>query len=666
MRMSEWTGQQIGLLEGDHSSRQGSVFSSHSSGYLLTRSLSLSLNEKIVVFIVLALVVIAWTVDSVLHPRIENTDLNNVAVMITKDMNPTLFPTDFTFSEQSFYQAYTPLYRWVVGHLWQWSGNFESSLIWLVPAVLSVYLLGMFILLYQISGNAWIALGLTVIAAHYHDMMGAEVWGVGGATQMMARALFMAVLPYLALWFFFTVQKISFFKVGVLGLAVGLAANLHPGSGMHLAVLLASTLILTYGFRRESWSIWGMIPLMVITVLLGAWPIVKTVTSNFGAEVTSTVSFDTFRRAVSERYPLYFYPNRYEWHGLEITRPNLDVLVWLYISLALIGLVLYLWVCWRSKQAAEWWRWAWLIGGLVTVGYAYMVALFEMSVLFGLVALYIIYRFVHPKFRFLDWLMLGMMAIVILQSFVGYYLMTLAWDTFELQGLTPVLIEQFRSARFVYLPVYILAGLALATLVIELGNLVSRFLRKNNVGEASLCLAKLPTPYSLLLALPGMLVIVGVLFGPLAPVFAPILPLPTVNLLNPANRVPDPPWPENDAQLYHWVRENTPTDALFFWCDFGPSTTLRFRREAQRGITHNWKDLGWAAYNGTSLVPLLDRYRRLEQACLETSTALITAYEIGADYILVPTAKAVELQAASCFANDRYLVFGLGENACQE
>lgn len=162
----------------------------------------------------------------------------------------------------------------------------------------------------------------------------------------------------------------------------------------------------------------------------------------------------------------------------------------------------------------------------------------------------------------------------------------------------------------------------------------------------------------------GLFVVLGVLFGPLAPVFTPLAPIPVVNLLDPPNRLPDSTWPENDDQLYHWVRENTPVDALFFWCDFGPSTTLRFRREAQRGITHNWKDLGWATYNGTSLVPLLDRYRKLERACANTDHALAAAYEIGADYILVPAAKAAELQAASCFANDRYLVFGLGANAC--
>ncbi len=692
------------------------------------RVFSLSLYEKIMTFTVLALVVITWTLDSALHPRIENSDLNNVAVMVAKDMDPTLFSTDFTFSEQSFYQAYTPVYRWLVAYLWQWNGNFELGLVWLVPGVLAVYLAGTFILLYQVTNNTWLALGLTVASAHYHDMMGAEVWGVGGNQQIQARALFMAVTPYLALWFLSTVQNLSVIKVALLGLFVGLAANLHPGSGMHLSVLLAGTLILVYGFRRQSVRIWSMIPLMAVTTLVGAWPMITNFTGNTGSPATRAVSFTIFRQAVSERYPLFFYPPTFKWHSFIITRPALDILVWVYLSIALLGFGLYLWYCWQARQTTKWQRWAWLAGGLITVGYAYMVALFEMSFLFGFVALYVIYRFARPRFQFLDWLMISMMAIVVLQSFVGYYLMTLVWEIFELQWLTPLLIEQFRAARFVYLPVYILAGLASVALVTELGILRlsgnrrlpgnrTKQMPKNSrhtlttpnkeldpalsvlvgiflsllpglsnmpgwlyflaVGVLFVVILGLLWRYTLLpapantkhlqaLFLTALLVLVGILFGPLAPLFAPVSPVPTVNLLHPTNRVPAPPWLESDEQFYQWARENTDADALFFWCDFGPSTTLRFRREAQRGITHNWKDLGWAAYNGTTLAPLLERYRKMEHACRNTDQALAVAYETGADYIFVPTSKAIELQAASCFVNDRYIVFGLGASACTQ
>ena len=317
--------------------------------------------------------------------------------------------------------------------------------------------------------------------------------------------------------------------------------------------------------------------------------------------------------------------------------------------------------------------------------------------------------FFNPEFKALDWLMMGMMSIVILQSFVGYYLLSLAWDRFELSAITPVLIEQFRAARFVYLPLYILAALAATTFV---ASLIHRF------GSGAVALStRLSIIFALFLALlPGLsdragagyiiivaiffilaaivalkweslpvvlknvfnptvgrtlfyaasfIILPGLLFGPLATLFEPISPVPTNNLLDPASRTPTPPWSDSDNEFYIWVRESTEPDTLFYWCGFGPSTTLRFRREAQRGITHNWKDLGWAAYNGTTLVPLLERYRKLEQACEDTNQTVAVAYEIGADYIFVPTAKATELQAASCFANDRYIVFGLGDHACE-
>lgn len=685
-----------------------------------------SRNEKIIVLIVLVMVITAWTLDSILHPRIENSDLNNVAVMVAKDINPALFPTDFTFSEQSFYQAYTPVYRWIVKYLWQWTGNFEAGLVWLVPVVLGIFLVGMFMLLYSITGNTWLALGLTVASAHYHNVMGAEVWGIGGIQQIQARALFMAILPYVTLWFLFTVQHVSVIKVALLGFFVGLMANLHPGSGMHLSILLAGALILMYGFRRESIRIWSMIPLMAFTTLLGAGPIIANFTGNLGREVTEQIPFTLFSQAVGERYPLYFYPQVFKWYQFEITRPFLDALVWLYIGLAAVGFALYVWSCRQQRLTQSVWpRWAWLIGGLTTVGYTYMVALFEMDLLFLLVGLYIVYRFIVPYFKFLDWLMAGMMVIVILQSFVGYYLMTLAWDLFELQRITPVLIEQFRAARFVYLPIYILASLASVALVTELGILTNRMLAESRHALT------LPSPMALdpvlsvlvglvLSLLPGLsnnspgwiyfltigallavilgivsrfftsafssgqlqynpvfgrltfaylgllLIIGGAIFGPLASLLAPVSPVPVVNLLNPTNRDPEPPWLESDSQLYQWARKNTNGDALFFWCGFGPSTTLRFRREAQRGITHNWKDLGWATYNGTTLVPLLDRYRKLERACHSMDQTLVAAYDVGADYIFMPTSKGIQLQAASCFVNERYIVFGLGVNACAQ
>ena len=70
--------------------------------------------QMIVVLVVLALVVTAWTLDSILHPGIANSDLNNVAVMIAKDIDPSLYPTDYAFADSKFYQAYTPFYRWLI------------------------------------------------------------------------------------------------------------------------------------------------------------------------------------------------------------------------------------------------------------------------------------------------------------------------------------------------------------------------------------------------------------------------------------------------------------------------------------------------------------------------------------------------------------------------
>ena len=54
-------------------------------------------------------------------------------------------------------------------------------------------------------------------------------------------------------------------------------------------------------------------------------------------------------------------------------------------------------------------------------------------------------------------------GLVVLYAFVGYYFLTLFWQTFEIWALTSLLIEYARAARFIYLPIYLLAGLAGAT-----------------------------------------------------------------------------------------------------------------------------------------------------------------------------------------------------------
>src|SRR5262245_4677847 len=138
--------------------------------------------ELALVGLCLLLVITAWTLDSFLDSTIKSTDLNIMATIVAKDMDATLFSRDHLFSSDALFRLYTPLYRWIIARAWQLGGSFEMGLVLLVPPVLGLYLVGMFILFWQVTRHLGLALGLTLISAHYHALtMGAEVWGVGGS-----------------------------------------------------------------------------------------------------------------------------------------------------------------------------------------------------------------------------------------------------------------------------------------------------------------------------------------------------------------------------------------------------------------------------------------------------------------------------------------------------
>ena len=164
--------------------------------------------EIVIACIVLGLVVIAWTLDSLIDPGIKSTDLNVMATIVSKDMDPSLYSRDHLFSGAELYRLYTPLYRWIIAQAWQIGGAFEVGLALLVPPVLGVYLIGMFMLLWRVTQNSWLALGLTVASAHYHGLtMGAEVWAVGGSSEMMSRTLFIPAVPLVMLMFLQIIER---------------------------------------------------------------------------------------------------------------------------------------------------------------------------------------------------------------------------------------------------------------------------------------------------------------------------------------------------------------------------------------------------------------------------------------------------------------------------
>lgn len=651
--------------------------------------------QTIIPSLVLGLALLSWTLDSFLNPVITSTDLNMSATIVSKDLDPTLYPRDNLFADETLYQFYTPLYRWIIAQTWQWSGSFEAGLIWLVPPILGLYVAGMFILLRYVTGNNWIALALTIASAHYHNTMGAGVWGVGGSAEMMPRALFMPVVPLIALiGLRVLAYKPSWGYAALVGLIIGLATNVHPVSGFHVLMILAASLILRHGQQSRGW---GATIIMGVLAGVGAWPVVANYAQNSGQAVSKIVQFDQFSRIVAERYPVYFFPDTLYWplFDTEISRPVLDGLVWFYLGLSIVALVGYVWGRYRWPGLI---RWSLLVGGLVTTAYAYLMVLFDNTLLFVLVAFYIVYCFRQKNYPQPTAWFITLAGVIVLYAFVGYYLLTLVWQIFEVWPLTSLIIEYARAARFVYLPIYLLAGLAGVALVEEVKRL--SFLRLERYElQTSLVIAIIlgigPTLFrhfadNLLMSLLGLVVLVlltlvavwGIgrfnspwstvsamlvfilcLFGPPASLAADYLPIPARNLLQADSLVAVPVSPQTDIDLYEWTLENTPTTALFYGC-FGSETMTYFRRKTQRSITHNWKDLAYNVHNRATLLSAYSRFRQLETDCRTLNSVLERGHALQADYLLLPGQEAVDFLAEACFSNEKYAVFTLNPKGC--
>jgi hypothetical protein len=113
------------------------------------------------------------------------------------------------------------------------------------------------------------------------------------------------------------------------------------------------------------------------------------------------------------------------------------------------------------------------------------------------------------------------------------------------------------------------------------------------------------------------------------------------------------------------VRENTPDDVLFWVCDISTVKRTLFRFNAQRSISHNWKDVPFHIRYRASLITAQERYNVLQTACEENYSHMVqTTQDIKADYLLITPSLANYYLSQACFSNEAYAIFTLNPNGC--
>ncbi len=630
--------------------------------------------------------------------------------MTAKDLDPAAFGRDYFLGNESplrdLYQYYTPLYRWIAAKLWILTGSFETGMVVLVPFAVSIYLAGMVLLLSRLTGNVWISLALALAATGIRPTMFQDYWGVGTSHFLPSLAAYAAIAPVLVYVYLIWIQKPKI-RTGILfGLLLGLSANLHPTSALNLALLSGVLFLLESRFRKRAWK--GL-TLVAACTALGALPVFLHLLSNARVPFPSGLSAGDFRQAAHSIFQFPFRPERIELPGsVVLGAPVLEAMAWIYpfLGIVFLGLLFSGRMIFGKRE-----RLLWLVCGLAVLFYGFVVALApgDCLLFFLIAALYVVYLFRRGSLTFADRFSFGWMALVIFFSFETGYFLNLLWDATGLAAVSSFVIELPRAARFIYLPLFFLNGLAVAEGIRVLGSRLQRrapglFLPGTSSAGALLTLAS-----ALLLVFgagfsrgPGenplqwnMGVLTGLGVGlcaaavicvvtrwvpsgkriitwscnavfifPLALIFF----TPAGTTLSDFSPVPLPIFPRQDAEvltfssqnqgIVNWAATRSSPDALFFWCGLDHRRHLFFQADSGRGLTHSKRDYYWAFYTRGALVDFHRHYQRMTEACGEPGAAFDAAVEMRADYLLA-TRDWTAPDLPTCYRDDWYVVYGV-------
>ena len=647
------------------------------------------------------------------------SDQLNIGVMSLRLLNADLFTRDYVFANTDFFAFYTPAILSLIGWLAQQTGNHATAFSLLLLPTILLYTAGMWLFLGQFTRHRWLALFVALASAYAAETLGGTVWGVARLRLMIPRSLLLCLLPWFCwLWWQWRHSN-TWWQQPLLGLLLGIGANLHPVSGLMFAQLF---LIAVVWFNRAGWRtsrFWFVLALTVAALLIGVWPTARTYVINIrlGEAAATGEDFARFRQVMQFSFSTLFPFNStrlQQWVG-----PNGQIL--LVISQALV-LITAAWAWWRQWLSPRR-RFALLL--LVQLPLCLFItdasslALLGFTAVFGLLLLYRSDKMV--RLADVDHFALLLLTSVCTLTMVGSFALEWVWNRFNWWALTTLVGEQARMAKFIYLPLYLFAIRLLTILYQELGEEQ----REAQVLLAGLALAlTLHRPVSLLILLVIILIyrllcrrphapwrwpIIGLLcicavaglgydyplsstflFAMLAAITVTVsislwcspprrrgsslaVFITAVGLTGLVYHVPFGlpgmhetlnPARYQMAQIQH--QEQLDEQDLYAWARANSPREAIFYTDAfamrffgQRAITHSTKDWGTAYYRRDGLVAIAERWLALRSAYAEAEQLLREAEAVGADYIYIQKDVALRLDRPVLYSNNTFIVYAV-------
>jgi hypothetical protein len=186
-------------------------------------------------------------------PNMGDSDMTRIALMVLNRSGQAHFPGDIFMHDGIVWPGYIPVYLWLIGQGYQAVGDFTALMVGLTAVVYAVLLTGAYRLGRALRLPFVIALafallcGLYVTTAHALSWTGLQIESAAGRNIYLALLLWLAALA-LRLW----QRGAGPLRWGLLGLGMGLLANLHPINGGTAVALFGLMMLAGVAARRFS------------------------------------------------------------------------------------------------------------------------------------------------------------------------------------------------------------------------------------------------------------------------------------------------------------------------------------------------------------------------------------------------------------------------------
>jgi hypothetical protein len=594
-------------------------------------------------------------------------DVKNIIQMVQKHEDPTLFPRDFAFSDDS-YRLYNPAFvqMTLLIHRGIGGDHYDISIQYLMFPICFVFIVSMSWLMWKITGRRWLSLFMALMATlSFETIFGNLTYSTG--LYVTPRFLHLAIAPLLLGWLLFYGK--SRLKGPLAFLVAGLSSNLHFTSGAGLAVSFLLAWVL-YDFienptRRKlfHWSLCGLL------TALGAVPYLLTFLAGqvVGGGEASNISPTAFNNMLNTRlafYPIDVFAKQMGWPDRAVQFTTGFLLVYPLI----VGLNLILRKKGRSRAAyflLYFTNLAFMTVVCADEAPEILIPMLVPAIALGFFDLLFLRTIDEVRFL-LAYFVSGVAALGVLFSLYTVFVVK-ALDLFM-----PSFYYDFGAAvKYVPLILNLYGAMMLSQTIMSVGQLLES---KKGKGDRFIGAEKavLPGGKGMGLTL-GVLLIAGlcVCFGyrcwhtpynGLASYWSDIKSIVRGRAISSPSAVE-----LHYREAASWIKSNTPKDALFVVLVKEPPHDFMFRYKTQRSMWVCFKDGGISFYKGRdSFVRWYLEHKAREEAIATRDPAKVIDFATsrGVDYLFVDRKnyRWMDRPGPECvFENESFRVCKIGE-----